>query len=185
MLAAVAGTGLRRRDEGEAMAGAGQGVSDYERLGGAAALGALMADFVATMVADPMIGFFFDGVDHARLLQRETELTAAMLGADVAYSGRPLREAHAPHPILGGQFMRRRELLRLAMARHGVPEDVAARLLAHTDRLRPLITREAGSACAGVGQSALPLIVEVIPGLRERVVDAGGGGGDISGPTDP
>ena len=147
--------------------------TDYERIGGDAVLTPMMRDFVATLVVDPMIGFFFDRVDHSVLLQREIELTAAMLGADVAYSGRPLREAHAKHPILGGQFMRRRELFRLAMVRHALPEDVIGRLLAHLDRLRPLVTREAGSACAGVGNTVGPLWVEVIPGHAERVLDPG------------
>ncbi len=112
------------------------------------------------MVDDAMIGFHFAGVDRQQLAQREYEMSAALLGADVVYRGRPIRDVHASRPIFGGQFMRRRELLRLALVRGGAPDDVVAMLLAHVDRLRPLVTQEAGSSCLG-GADVGPLLVSV------------------------
>ncbi len=64
-----------------------------------------------------------------------------------AYAGQPLRQAHARHPIMGGQFNRRLTLFREAMQRHQVPEEIAVHLLAHTEKLRPLVTAQPGSQC--------------------------------------
>jgi len=118
---------------------------------GEALLTRVIDDFVERMVGDVMIGFFFRNVDHARLKRREYELAARHLGADVPYSGRPLDVAHAPHPIQGGQFMRRLQLLKKSMDSHGLPERARAILVAETERLRPLVTRDAGSDCDAEG----------------------------------
>ena len=119
----------------------------FERAGGEWALRAVIDDFVDHMVEDPMIGFFFDGVDRFRLRDKEYEMTARFLGASVPYTGKGLRAAHAPHPIMGGQFDRRRQLLVEAMARHRVPGDVQAIWLDHVDRLRGVVTRDPAGAC--------------------------------------
>lgn len=119
----------------------------YERAGGAAAIRRVLGDFYDTVFADLMIGFLFKGIDKERLIERETELTLEALGADVRYGGRPLREAHARHPILGGHFMRRRKLLLDAIARHGLPDDVRDAWIAHVDALRPEITPDAVDEC--------------------------------------
>ncbi len=136
------------------------GASAFERLGGEPVLRPIIEDFVAHMVDDAMIGFHFDGVDRPQLAQREYELSAALLGAGVVYRGRPIRDVHASRPIFGGQFMRRRELLRQALVRGGASDDIVAIMLAHVDRLRPLVTREAGSSCLG-GADVGPLLVSV------------------------
>jgi hemoglobin len=122
--------------------------SAYERLGGDAALRAIVEDFYDRVFADAMIGFLFNGTDRARLVQKEWELAAAMLGADVRYTGRPMRQAHARSPILGGHFARRQQILRETLADHHVPDDVAAEWLRHNDRLRPQVTADASSECS-------------------------------------
>jgi hemoglobin len=122
-------------------------VTPFERLGGEPTLRPIIDAFVDEMVADVMIGFFFTGVDRERLKKREYQFTAGFLGADVRYEGRPLREAHAPHPIMGGQFDRRRQILKQVILRHDVPPDIAATWLAHVDRLRSQVTRDAPGAC--------------------------------------
>lgn len=121
--------------------------SAFERVGGEWGLRAIIHDFVDEMVADPMIGFFFRGVDVHRLRDKEYEMTARFLGAKIPYTGKGLREAHAPHPIMGGQFDRRRQILLEAMRRHGVPPDVEAAWLAHVDALRAVVTRDARGEC--------------------------------------
>lgn len=125
----------------------------FEQAGGADVIRAVLRDFYDAVFADVMIGFHFKGADKERLIARETELTLQALGADVPYGGRPLREAHAPHPILGGQFMRRRKLLADAIARAGLPDAVRDAWLAHTDSLRAVVTRDAGDEC-DVGAAA-------------------------------
>lgn len=104
----------------------------YDQLGGETALRPIMADFYDRLFADLMIGFFFKGQDKARLVQREVELTARLLGADVAYAGRPMRAAHARHPIMKGQFKRRHRILEETLAAHAVPEAVRAAWLKHS-----------------------------------------------------
>jgi hemoglobin len=125
----------------------------YEQAGGADVIRAVLRDFYDRVFADVMIGFHFKGADKERLIAREAELTLQALGADVAYTGRPLRAAHAPHPILGGQFMRRRKLLADAIDRAGLPSVVRDAWLAHTDSLRAVVTRDASDECDDAGAS--------------------------------
>jgi hypothetical protein len=67
----------------------------------------------------------------------------------VKYSGQPLRQAHAKHRIMGGQFMRRREILRKTLVEHGAPAHVIEAFLVHVDSLRDLITGDASGECIG------------------------------------
>ncbi|MEQ8274688.1 MAG: group 1 truncated hemoglobin [Deltaproteobacteria bacterium] len=119
----------------------------FERLGGEWALRPIIQDFVQRMTTDMMIGFFFREVDAKRLEEMEYLFTAKFLGADVQYVGKPIRDAHAPHPIMGGQFDRRRQILEEAIDRHGVAPDIKAAWLEHVDRLRPQVTRDAAGVC--------------------------------------
>ena len=48
---------------------------------------------------------------------------------------------------MGGQFARRKELLRLTLVDHGVAQDIIDGWLAHTESLRGLITAQPGSQC--------------------------------------
>ena len=84
----------------------------FERIGGEPALRAIIDEFVDKIVDDIMIGFFFRGIDRQRLKLLEYQHAAEHLGGPVQYEGRPLRQAHAKHRIMGGQFARRKELLR-------------------------------------------------------------------------
>lgn len=110
----------------------------FERLG-ADEVRAIVRELVERMARDPMIGFFFARSDLERLAEREYELAAGMLGADVPYLGKPLREAHAAHRIFDGQFARRREILRQLLVAHSVPEDVREEWLSHVDASRDQI----------------------------------------------
>lgn len=119
----------------------------YDDMGGAAALQPIIDDFVERVCGDAMIGFFFARVDRAQLKRLEAQFAARALGADVAYEGRPLRQAHASHRIADGQFARRRELLRQTLRDHGASQAVIDTLLAHTERLRPVVTMTGGPVC--------------------------------------
>jgi truncated hemoglobin YjbI len=110
-------------------------------------LRAVIADFYDRLFGDVMIGFLFAGKDKQRLIAKEYELTARFLGAGVAYTGRPMREAHARSPILGGHFERRMEILRQTLAAHAVDPDVATSWIEHQLALRPQITPDRGSEC--------------------------------------
>lgn len=119
----------------------------YEELGGEEKLRQIIDTFIDRVFEDRMIGFFFRHADKQRIKEMEFQLTARFLGADIEYQGRPLDEVHARHPIMGGQFARRLQILRETLEFHGVPKHIRDAWIEHTESLRPLITRDAGSDC--------------------------------------
>ncbi len=127
--------------------------SGLARLGGHAVLDAVMLDFVGRVRVDPMIGFLFASVDFQRLAAMEAAFAASHLDPGIAWTGRPLRPIHAPHPIGRGHFDRRRELLRQTLTDHAVQPEVALHWIAHVDRLRDEILGPpaASDACPEAG----------------------------------
>ncbi len=126
----------------------------FEKLGGESRLRAIVNAFIDRVFEDRMIGFFFRNVDPARLKEMEYQLAASFLGANVKYTGRPLGKAHVNHPIMGGHFARRRQILKETLEAYQVAEEIKAAWLDHTDSLRPLITPEAGSDCDPIAARA-------------------------------
>jgi truncated hemoglobin YjbI len=124
-----------------------EAASHYERVGGEPGLRALIDDFVGRVVSDIMIGFMFRDVDRVRLARLELEHATAHLGGPSRYSGRPLRQAHAKHRVMGGQFARRKELLRKTLVDHGVAQDIIDAWLAHTESLREQVTTDPDGQC--------------------------------------
>ena len=118
----------------------------FERLGGDA-LRAVLTDFYRHVFDDVMIGFMFAGKDRARLIDKEWELAARMLGADIRYSGKSMPDAHARVPITGGHFDRRTQILRETLAAHAVAQDIQEAWLGHVEALRAQITADRGSEC--------------------------------------
>lgn len=121
--------------------------SAFERVGGEPALRAIIDEFVDRMFDDAMIGFFFRRVRRERIKEMEYQHAAEHLGAPIVYGGRPMREAHAAHRIMGGQFARRKMILSDVLEAHGVPEDIRADWLAHVESLRGEVTSDPGSQC--------------------------------------
>jgi hemoglobin len=121
----------------------------FEELGGEAPLLAIIGEFVDRVCADTMIGFLFAGVDRQRLKRMEYEHAAAFLGAPVVYSGRPIYAAHARHPIMGGHFGRRRQILKNTLEKRAVPEHIRDAWLAHQDALRGEVTKDQLGECTG------------------------------------
>ncbi|MCA9592515.1 MAG: group 1 truncated hemoglobin [Myxococcales bacterium] len=119
----------------------------FSELGGEPALRRVIDRFVDRIFDDMMIGFFFRNASRERIKEKEYEFAAKHLGAGVAYTGKPIREAHAPHPIMGGQFMRRLKILDDTLREMGVPERVREHWIRHTESLRPLVTRDSGGRC--------------------------------------
>jgi truncated hemoglobin YjbI len=131
----------------------------FERIG-EVALRAVITDFYGRVFGDVMIGFMFQGKDRKHLIDREYELTAALLGAPgVTYTGRPLRAAHAQHTIFGGQFERRLQILRETLRDHAVDPEVQQAWIDHQLSLRGLITRDQGSECKDPGGPRLAVAV--------------------------
>lgn len=121
----------------------------FEQLGGEPVLRSIVGRFVDRMFADPMIGFFFRKASRERVKDKEYELAAQHLGAEQEYTGRPIQQVHAVHPIMGGQFARRLEILRQTLVEAGAPEPVIRHWIAHTESLRSLVTRDPSGECIG------------------------------------
>jgi hemoglobin len=144
----------------------------FEELGGEPVLRSIVGRFVDRMFADAMIGFFFRKASRERIKEKEYELAAQHLGADVQYTGRPIAQAHAAHAIMGGQFARRLELLRQTLDEAGAPPRVVAHWITHTENLRSLITRDASGECVdpAPARKRLPLSTPK-PGLTTEQDD--------------
>jgi hemoglobin len=121
----------------------------YEQIG-ADALREVIRDFYARVFADVMIGYLFIGKDRQRLIDKEFEFTANFLGADVRYTGKPMRAAHARTPIMGGHFDRRLQILKETLADHDVPAAVRETWIRHTLALRAQVTTDPVSECRDV-----------------------------------
>ncbi|HEX5062295.1 MAG TPA: group 1 truncated hemoglobin, partial [Kofleriaceae bacterium] len=99
---------------------------------GEAKLREVITDFYSRIFGDVMIGFLFEGKNRQHLIDREYEFTANLLGADVKYTGRPMRTAHAQSPIFGGHFERRLQILRETLRDNAVDPDVQQVWIEHT-----------------------------------------------------
>jgi len=119
----------------------------FKQLGGESQLRAIINTFIDRVFEDRMIGFFFRNADRARIKEMEYQLAAGFLGAEIQYQGRPLGKVHANHPIMGGHFARRRQILKETLECYQVAKEIQTVWLNHTDSLRPLITPEPGAAC--------------------------------------
>jgi hemoglobin len=126
----------------------------FEDIGGEFALSAIIDEFVERICSDTMIGFLFGQVNRTRLKRMEYEHAAQFLGAPVTYSGRDIREAHKRHPIMGGHFARRRQILKNTLEKHRVPSQIIDAWLAHQDGLRSQVTDDEMSECNDVRASA-------------------------------
>lgn len=119
----------------------------FTQIGGEDKLREIIDAFIDRIFADRMIGFFFRHADSKRIKEMEYQLAASFFGADLEYRGRPLDQAHAKHPIMGGHFARRRQILKETLDSFGVADSIKEAWLRHTDELRPLITPETDSGC--------------------------------------
>ena len=117
------------------------GPNDWEIAGGEAVMRPLMEDFVARLFEDVMIGFMFEGRSPKRIAEMELRLASVQLGGPLAYTGRDIAEVHRRLPIMGGQFLRRRQILINTLRDHGVDPGVTERWLVHVDALRDQATR--------------------------------------------
>src|SRR6478609_6288170 len=124
-----------------------QEASLFDRLGGEAALRAIIERFVDRLFDDLMIGYLFRAADRERVKAKEYEFAARHLGAEVAYTGRAVKEAHRAHRITGGQFMRRLQILKETLAAFQVPPEVSEHWIAHTLSLQSEITDNALDQC--------------------------------------
>ena len=76
----------------------------YDRLGGKAAVVAVIDDFVARAAADSRINAKFARTDVPRLKAMLVEQVCAATGGPVKYTGRGMRETHDGMGVTAGEF---------------------------------------------------------------------------------
>jgi hemoglobin len=102
-------------------------VSDYDAVGGGAAVSAVVNDFYGRVLGDPNLAPYFEGVDIGRLKRHQALLVTQVLGGPERYTGRPLGEAHAGLGIDHEDFTSVVGHLAAAMKDAGVPDDIIGR----------------------------------------------------------
>lgn len=126
------GAGRKEAGAGHGRAGAAGSPGDlalYERLGGLDAIREVVDEFVARVAADPRINGFFVDADIGALKKYLVEQVCSVTGGPCAYSGRPMREAHAGMGVGESHFEAMIENLGVALDDLGVAEREKQELL--------------------------------------------------------
>ena len=101
----------------------------YERLGGNAAITAVVGSFLTNVGGDDRINAFFAKVDLAKLKARLIEQVGMVTGGPEHYTGRTMKEAHAGLKIKMADFNALVEDLVEALDAAGVPTREKTELL--------------------------------------------------------
>jgi len=131
--------------------------SRFEALGAEAGVRPIIDRFVDRIFDDVMIGYLFSAASRERVKAKEYEFAARHLGAGTAYTGKTLPDAHRPHHITGGHFMRRFQILKETLAEFQVPAEIAEYWLNHTLALRPQVTASALDDCDPANPRSIPV----------------------------
>ncbi|MBD3146261.1 group I truncated hemoglobin [Microbispora bryophytorum] len=78
--------------------------SIFDRIGGSDAVAAVVDEFYARIVADPMLRGYFADVDMAKLNAHQRSFVAAALGGPREYRGKSMDEAHAGLGVTAEEF---------------------------------------------------------------------------------
>ena len=114
-------------------------MSLFERLGGADAIGALIDDLSRRLVADPLLGHYFEDIDGETLQSHREAYLTAVLGGPEEYEGRGMRESHRPFSISHAEMDRFIVLAAESLSAARVAEAETREVLDYFERLRPAI----------------------------------------------
>jgi hemoglobin len=103
-------------------------VSDYDRIGGAAAVRTVVDRFYELILEDDRLVGYFTDTDLPRLKRHQALLISQVLGGPAAYDGRDLREAHAGRGITPDHFGLVVDHLVQALQEAGVEAEVIGRV---------------------------------------------------------
>jgi hemoglobin len=103
-------------------------MSDYERIGGASAVSAVVNRFYEAVMADPDLAPYFDGVEMTALRRHQVLLISQVMGGPAEYDGRELAAAHAGRNITNEAYDKVVAHLVATLKDAGVPDDVIGRL---------------------------------------------------------
>jgi hemoglobin len=113
--------------------------SDFERIGGAPAVAAVVEELYKRVTVDPLVGHYFDSVDLPRLKRHMVLMLTSVLGGPEEYEGRTLEEAHQPLHISDEDYARVGEHLMAILAEAGAPEDVQGDVAGVLGAVRPQV----------------------------------------------
>ena len=102
--------------------------TDYERIGGAPAVSAVVNRFYEAVLADPALAPYFTGVEMSGLRRHQVLLISQVMGGPVEYDGRELAQAHAGHNITDEAYDKVVDHLVAALKEAGVDDDIIGRL---------------------------------------------------------
>ncbi|MHB8417751.1 MAG: group I truncated hemoglobin [Myxococcales bacterium] len=109
----------------------------YQRLGGQAAVEAVVGQFLANVAADRRINYFFGMSDLGRLRRQLADFVCAATDGPCRYQGRDMRSVHRGMGVNGAQFDALVDDLARALDQFHVPAREKGELLAALGPLRP------------------------------------------------
>lgn len=102
--------------------------SDYERVGGAPAIKAVVDRFYELVLGDERLAGYFTGTELTPLKRHQVLLISQVMGGPAQYDGRDLKQAHAGLDITGEDFGLVVSYLAQALNEAGVPAEIIARV---------------------------------------------------------
>ena len=133
----------------------------FDRLGGGAAITAVVDDFVARCAGDARINSKFARTDVPRLKAMLVEQVSAATGGPVQYTGRSMADTHRGMQVTAGEFDALVEDLIATLNQFGVPDAEQGQLISILGPLRGDIveveTSATGTPLPEAYQTAPPL----------------------------
>jgi hemoglobin len=111
----------------------------YEQLGGEAAVNAAVDIFYRHVLSDPRVNYWFDDVDMERQAAKQKAFMTMAFGGPHHYTGRNMREAHAPMVARGlndAHFDAIAEHLGNTLRELGVADNLIEQVLATVESTR-------------------------------------------------
>jgi hemoglobin len=109
----------------------------YERLGGRAAIQAVVEDIIHLHFTEPLTKPLTQGVDQAKLVRLVVEWLCQASGGSEKYTGRDMVSAHEHLKMTDVHFMAAGDQIMRTLAKHGVPEpeqqEVLCTIVSHHD----------------------------------------------------
>lgn len=108
-------------------------VSLYDRIGGAPAIDAMVADFYDHVLNDDELMPFFGGASMDKLRDMQKEFFSAALGGPTAYTGRPLSHIHHSIGVKRKHFARFVEHLLTTLQERGMEDSATKEIISRVN----------------------------------------------------
>ena len=139
-----------------------QGKSLYDRLGGQAAIEAVVGDFSARVLADARVNKKFARSNAPRLVKNLTDFVCKATGGPCAYTGLSMKKSHKKMGVTTGEFNALVEDLVATLNKFNVPDKERGELLAVLGPMAKDIVEKKSDATG----TALPSTFKPAPPLK-------------------